>query len=159
MDKMAEILLEFDSDELAVLSNEGRWGSFRSALQDVEAIATARIYLPEGHAMQLRLQGILLSFLVKIADSTSSEFTDTMHRSNATCHPCSFFQKPPAGEGADHAYTSGTVGQTAKLHFSRNLRMQRSSRQPAKLHCPRSPGMQRSSSSPRPTQNLDGARY
>ncbi|CAO1605083.1 hypothetical protein XANCAGTX0491_008615 [Xanthoria calcicola] len=63
---MAGILLEFDSDELAVLSNEGRWGSFRSALQDVEAIATARIYLPEGHATRLHLQGILRSFLVEM---------------------------------------------------------------------------------------------
>lgn len=66
MDKMAEILLEFDSDELAVLSTEGLWGSFRSALEDVETIATARIYLPEGHAMQSRLQGVLHRFLIKL---------------------------------------------------------------------------------------------
>lgn len=66
MDRMAETLLEFGSDELAVLSIEGRWGSFRSALEDVETVATARIYLPERHAMQLRLQGVKCRFLVKL---------------------------------------------------------------------------------------------
>ncbi|KAL8916891.1 MAG: hypothetical protein Q9208_008293 [Pyrenodesmia sp. 3 TL-2023] len=69
---MAAILLEFDSDELAVLSTEGLWGSFRSALEDVETIATARIYLPEGHTMQLRLQGMLHRSLVKLENRQTS---------------------------------------------------------------------------------------
>ncbi|KAI4173116.1 MAG: hypothetical protein LQ346_008477 [Caloplaca aetnensis] len=68
MDQMASILLEFDSEELAVLSTEGGLGSFRSALADVETIATANIYLPEGHAMQSRLHGLVSRFLNTLAN-------------------------------------------------------------------------------------------
>ncbi|KAL8656475.1 MAG: hypothetical protein Q9226_002648 [Calogaya cf. arnoldii] len=99
MDNMAAILLEFDSHELTVLSYEGQWGSFRSALQDVEAITTARIYLPEGHVMQLRLQGILQSFLTKLqTQHNDAAVLKTTCRSPIT-QEASGCRDPPAHRG------------------------------------------------------------
>ncbi|KAL8752528.1 MAG: hypothetical protein Q9184_005700 [Pyrenodesmia sp. 2 TL-2023] len=97
---MAEILLELDSDELAVLSTEGLWGSFRSALEDVETIASARVYLPEEHAMQLCLQGVLHGVLVKLENRQAGISPVLCVDRIRLLTLFNSFKGPHAGEGA-----------------------------------------------------------
>ncbi|KAL8752326.1 MAG: hypothetical protein Q9184_005766 [Pyrenodesmia sp. 2 TL-2023] len=63
MDTPQEILRDFNPEELALPSTQGRWDYFRTLLDDVEMVVAAREFVPEGHSVKAGLQGHICRFL------------------------------------------------------------------------------------------------
>ncbi len=63
MDTANQILRDFNTEQLALLSVETRWGYFRMLLEDVEMVVAAREFVPEGHSVKAGLHNHIGRFL------------------------------------------------------------------------------------------------
>ncbi|KAI4142354.1 MAG: hypothetical protein L6R39_004969 [Caloplaca ligustica] len=66
MEAPEHILLEFDHEELARLATHDGWGHFRTTLKDIEMVAVAREFLPQGHSTKAGLQDTICRSLGKV---------------------------------------------------------------------------------------------
>lgn len=64
-----DILSGFDEENLRAWSVDGRWGTFRMMLRDIEMVDAARVYLPEGHPAKEGLQGNIDRCIDKLVSS------------------------------------------------------------------------------------------